>query len=59
MEELWRWEAIEIARAVRTQQISSREAVSACLERTHSIPGRNKERRLIILPATINTPSPV
>ena len=37
MEELWRWEAIEIARAVRTRQISSREAVSACLERIDQV----------------------
>jgi amidase len=37
MEELWRWEAIEVARAVRTRQISSREAVSACLERIEQV----------------------
>ena len=37
MEELWRWEGIEIARAVRTRQISSREAVSACLERIEQV----------------------
>jgi Asp-tRNA(Asn)/Glu-tRNA(Gln) amidotransferase A subunit family amidase len=37
MEELWRWEAIEIAGAVRTQQISSREAVSAYLERIEQV----------------------
>ena len=37
MEELWRWDAIEIARAVRTRQISSREAVSACLERIEQV----------------------
>jgi Amidase len=34
---LWRWEAIEIARAVRTRQISSREAVLACLERIEQV----------------------
>ena len=37
MEELWRWDAIEIARAVRTRQISSHEAVSACLERIEQV----------------------
>jgi amidase len=35
--ELWRWEATEIARAVRTRQISSREAVSACLNRIEAV----------------------
>jgi amidase len=35
--ELWRWEATEIARAVRTRQISSREAVSACLSRIEEV----------------------
>jgi amidase len=31
--ELWRWGAIEIATAIRARKISSREAVTSCLER--------------------------
>ena len=38
--ELWRWNAFEIARGVCTRQISSREAVSACLERIEQVNSR-------------------
>lgn len=31
--ELWRWTATELARAIRTRQVSSREAVESCLAR--------------------------
>jgi amidase len=31
--ELWRWSATDLARAIRTRRISSREAVTSCLER--------------------------
>jgi amidase len=37
MEELWRWDGIDIARAVRTGTISSREAVRACLDRIEQV----------------------
>ena len=31
--ELWQWQACELARAIRTREISSREAVQSCLAR--------------------------
>jgi amidase len=37
MEELWRWPATELARAIRTRRVSSREAVQACLDRTRAV----------------------
>ncbi|MEI7444165.1 MAG: amidase family protein [Burkholderiales bacterium] len=37
MDELWRWPATELARAIRARRISSREAVEACLERTRQV----------------------
>ncbi|MBX6764413.1 MAG: amidase family protein [Rubrobacteraceae bacterium] len=36
-DELWRWSAVEIARGVRTRQISSREAVESCLARIEEV----------------------
>ncbi|QND72873.1 amidase family protein [Tardiphaga robiniae] len=35
--ELWSWDAVDIARAVRTRLISSREAVLACLGRIEEV----------------------
>lgn len=32
-DELWRWTATDLARAIRTRQVSSREAVESCLAR--------------------------
>lgn len=32
-DELWRWTATDLARAIRTRQVSSREAVESCLVR--------------------------
>ena len=37
MDEPWRWPATELARAIRTRRLSSREAVQACLDRTHAV----------------------
>lgn len=37
MNELWRWSAGDLARGIRTRQISSREAVAACLQRTQAV----------------------
>ncbi|SSW67100.1 amidase family protein [Achromobacter agilis] len=31
--ELWRWSALDLAKAIRTRDVSSREAVQSCLER--------------------------
>jgi amidase len=35
--ELWRWEACDLAHAIRTRQISSREAVTSCLARLDQV----------------------
>ena len=35
--ELWRWSALDLARAIKTRQVSSREAVEACLERVDAV----------------------
>ncbi len=35
--ELWKWDAAELAAAIRTKKISSREAVVACLERIDAV----------------------
>ncbi|MGQ0655993.1 MAG: amidase family protein, partial [Betaproteobacteria bacterium] len=37
MSELWRWEAVELARAIRAREISSREAVESCLARIAAV----------------------
>jgi amidase len=37
MNELWRWEATELARAIRAREISSREAVESCLARIEAV----------------------
>src|SRR2546430_466866 len=37
MKELWRWEAAELARAIRAREISSREAVESCLARIDAV----------------------
>ncbi len=36
-DELWRWTAVELARGIRTRQISSREAVESCLARIEQV----------------------
>ena len=36
-DELWRWQACELAKAIRTLQIKSREAVDACLRRLEQV----------------------
>ena len=36
-DELWRWSAAELAYAIRTKQISSREAVMSCLKRIEEV----------------------
>ena len=35
--ELWRWGAVELARAIRAREISSREAVESCLARVEAV----------------------
>ena len=37
MDEIWNWDAVAIARGVRTRRISSREAVLACLKRIDEV----------------------
>lgn len=37
MNALWRWRAVDLAHAIKTRQISSREAVASCLERTQAV----------------------
>ena len=37
MSELWRWSAVDLAHGIRTRAISSREAVTACIERTNEV----------------------
>ncbi len=37
MDELWRWQAVELAKAIRTKAISSKEAVQSCLARTRTV----------------------
>jgi amidase len=37
MSELWRWGAVELAQAIRTRKISSREAVTASLDRLEAV----------------------
>jgi hypothetical protein len=32
-DEFWRWQACDLAQAIRTRRISSREAVMSCLAR--------------------------
>ncbi|MBM3554482.1 MAG: amidase [Alphaproteobacteria bacterium] len=32
-DEIWRWDAVEVARAIRLRKISSREAAQSCLDR--------------------------
>jgi amidase len=36
-DELWRWGAVELAQAIRRREVSSREAVTACLDRIDSV----------------------
>ncbi|MBJ7602706.1 MAG: amidase family protein [Candidatus Dormibacteraeota bacterium] len=36
-EELWRWDAVRVARAVRTRAVSSREVVESCLRRLDAV----------------------
>ncbi|AHY46959.1 Asp-tRNAAsn/Glu-tRNAGln amidotransferase A subunit and related amidase [Rubrobacter radiotolerans] len=38
-EELWRWSATELARAIRTRRVSSRETVESCLGRIEEVNG--------------------
>ena len=35
--ELWRWDALDLARAIRLRQVSSREVVEAVLDRLASV----------------------
>src|SRR5271163_3013707 len=35
--ELWKWDAADLAAAIRTKQISCREAVTACLDRIDAV----------------------
>ncbi len=35
--EIWRWEAVQIAKAVAKREISAREAVGSCIERMHKV----------------------
>src|SRR5215216_5028455 len=35
--DLWRWGAVDLARAIRAREISSREAVESCLARIEAV----------------------
>lgn len=35
--ELWHWNALDLAKAIRTREVSSREAVQSCLERANQV----------------------
>jgi len=35
--EIWRWEAVQIAKAVAKREISAREAVGSCIDRMHKV----------------------
>ncbi|WP_119421645.1 amidase family protein [Desertibaculum subflavum] len=35
--ELWRWDAVDLARAIRLGQVSSRDAVESCLKRLEAV----------------------
>ena len=35
--EFWQWQACDLARAIRTRRISSREAVTSCLARLAAV----------------------
>lgn len=37
MNELWRWQAVDLALAIRTRKLSSREVLQSCLDRTHAV----------------------
>ena len=37
MKDLWRWGAVELARAIRAREVSSREAVESCLARIQAV----------------------
>jgi amidase len=37
VKELWRWGAVELARAIRAREVSSREAVQSCLARIDAV----------------------
>ena len=37
MKDLWRWGAVELARAIRAREVSSREAVQSCLARIDAV----------------------
>lgn len=36
-DDIWRWSAVEIAQAIRTRRVSSREAVASCLARLEQV----------------------
>ena len=36
-DEIWKWDAVEVARAVRTRRVSCREAVASCLARVDAV----------------------
>jgi amidase len=36
-DEFWRWDALSLARAIRTRAVSSREAVESCLGRLDTV----------------------
>jgi amidase len=38
-EELWRWDAVDLARAIRLGQVSSRDAIESCLKRLAAVNG--------------------
>jgi len=44
--EIWRWDAVEIADAIRLSQISSVEAVGSCLDRIAAVVATARQRQL-------------
>jgi amidase len=42
---LWRWDAVDLAAAIVTRQISSREATGSCLEQLGDVNPKKGHRR--------------
>jgi hypothetical protein len=55
----WRGRGQLHTMVARTPSFVANSAARAVSQRGYNMPGRNSERRLMILPETMNTPSPV
>jgi hypothetical protein len=55
---LWRWDAVELAAAIRSRKISSREAVRSVLGRLHGASSWFSKETRIQVSAAISSSSP-